>query len=348
MSAQPRAGVLCAGTVLIDVAKIIDLYPAPEHVAMVGEVSDSTGGPGLNMAIDLRLLGADFPVSVLGAVGDDAHGALIRAECARLGLDTTALVTMPDLPTSSTDVMIEREGGRRTFFHSQGANGRLDFAAWDLAASPAKILHAGSPGLHARMDGPPDGGEGTGNGWSALFAAGQAAGLYTNLELVSVPAERMRAWALPCLPHLDSIVVNELEAAALLNVPAPDAALDGPVDWDGLEALARGLLDAGVSRLVVLHFPAGSVAAEPGGRTWRQGSVRVPRTAVRNTTGAGDAFAAGVLLGTHQEWPVQERLRLGVAAAAGCIRSPETSGGIVAAEVCLAEADQLGYRVTAG
>lgn len=348
MSAQPRAGVLCAGTVLVDVAKIIDLYPAPEHVAMVGEVSVSTGGPGLNMAIDLRLLGADFGVSVLGAVGDDAHGELIRSECARLDLDTTGLVTMAGLPTSSTDVMIEREGGRRTFFHRQGANGRLDFAGLDLAASPAKILHAGSPGLHAQLDGPVDGTDGAGNGWSTLFAAGQAAGLYTNLELVSVPAERMRAWALPCLPHLDSIVVNEVEAAALLDAPAPDAALDGPVDWAGLGALARGLLDAGVSQLVVLHFPAGSVAAEPGGRTWRQGSVRVPREEVRNTTGAGDAFAAGVMLGTHEDWPIQERLRLGVAAAAGCIRSSETSGGIEAAEVCLADADRAGYRPTTG
>ena len=66
-----REGVLCAGTILVDVAKVIDAYPALDHLAMIEQVSLSTGGPGLNMAVDLRMLGAAFPIGVLGAVGDD-------------------------------------------------------------------------------------------------------------------------------------------------------------------------------------------------------------------------------------------------------------------------------------
>ena len=246
--------------------------------------------------------------------------------------------------------MIERDGGRRTFFHHQGANGTLDLADVDLSGSSARILHAGAPGLHSLLDTPTDGsGEpGVGNGWSALFAAARGVGLHTNLELVTVSPERIRALALPCLPHLDSIVVNELEAAAVLDAAVPRAGTDEPVEWAALESLAGGLVHAGVARLAVVHFPAGCVAATPEGRTWRQGSVRVPRGSVRNTTGAGDAFAAGVLLGTHQDWPVEARLRLGVASAAACVRSPQTSEGIGRAEDCLADADRVGYRSTAG
>jgi sugar/nucleoside kinase (ribokinase family) len=93
-----------------------------------------------------------------------------------------------------------------------------------------------------------------------------------------------------------------------------------------------------------VHFPAGCVAAAPGGRTWRQGSVRLARDQVRSTTGAGDAFAAGVILGLHEGWPAERCLRLGAAAAAACVRDPSTSGGIKRADACLADADRAGYR----
>src|SRR5256885_15707960 len=80
-------GVLSAGTVLVDVAKVIDAYPALDHLATIEQVSLSTGGPGLNMAVDLRMLGAAFPIGVLGAVGDAGYGAFILAQCARLGIE---------------------------------------------------------------------------------------------------------------------------------------------------------------------------------------------------------------------------------------------------------------------
>jgi sugar/nucleoside kinase (ribokinase family) len=108
--------------------------------------------------------------------------------------------------------------------------------------------------------------------------------------------------------------------------------------------MALGLIEHGVSALAVVHFPAGCVAAAPGGRTWRQGSVRLRRDQVRSTTGAGDAFAAGVILGLHEGWPVGRCLRLAVASAAACVRGPNTSDGIKHADACLAEADEMGYR----
>ncbi len=344
-SPNPRAGILCAGTILVDVGKVIDAYPALDHLATIEQVSVSTGGPGLNMAVDLRMLGATFPIGVLGAVGDDEHAAFILAECARLGINTAGVRTLTGAATSFTDAMIERDGGRRTFFHHSGANALFDASTADLRTSGARILHAGAPGIHPVMDSwRPDGG----NGWSALLQRAQAAGLHTNLELVSLEPDRIAEVALPCLPHLDSIVINELEAGALTGIDAPVPTVDGPVDWPGLEAMALGMIERGVSVLAVVHFPAGCVAAASDGRTWRQGSVRLPREQVRSTTGAGDAFAAGVILGLHEGWPVERCLRLAVASAAASVRSPNTSDGIQRAQACLADADRAGYRPTPG
>ncbi len=337
-----HAGVVCAGSIVVDVGKVIAAYPPLDHITTIEEVSLSTGGPGLNMAVDLHQLGAGFPLAILGAVGDDQHGAYVLAECARLGIDTSGVATLPDVATSFTDAMVERVGGRRTFFHHIGANALFDGAAADIDASTSKILHVGAPGLHPLMDtSTPDG-----NGWSALLRRARSAGLHTNMELVSLAPERLAEVALPCLPHLSSIVVNELEAGALTGIDAAVPGAEGPVDWAAIEAMAHGLIMRGVARLAVVHFPAGSVAADPAGRVWRHGSVRLPPERVRSTTGAGDAFAAGVILGLHEEWPVQRCLRLGAASAAACVQGQNTSDGIGPAQACLADADRSGYRPT--
>jgi sugar/nucleoside kinase (ribokinase family) len=351
MSTGPgRRGVLCAGGIIVDVGKVIDAYPPLDRLAIIESVSRSTGGAALNMAVDLRRLGATFPVALAGVVGDDPNGAFVRDQCRALGIDDRAVHTVPGQATAFTDVMVEKVGGRRTFFHHSGAFGAFAMTPADLAATGARILHAGTPGIFARMDAPtpvaPDGPGPVGNGWSALLAAAQAAGMHTNLEMATLAPALNRAVVGPCLPVLDSIVVNELEAGALTGIEAPAGTADAPVDWLALEAMAIGLLDRGVRRLAVVHVPGGGIAAAPGGRVWRQGSVRVPPDEVRSTTGAGDAFAAGILLGIHEGWPVERSLALGAAAAAACVRSPGTSDGIDDADACLAAADRHGHRPT--
>ena len=90
------------------------------------------------------------------------------------------------------------------------------------------------------------------------------------MELISLEPGRQAEVALPCLPYLDSIVINELEAGALTGIDKPAPTADEPVDWPALEAMALGLIERGVSSLAVVHFPAGSSrplpAAGPGGR----------------------------------------------------------------------------------
>ena len=343
VDAGVRRGVLCAGTAVVDLSKVIDHYPPLDHIAIIEEFSVGTGGPGLNMAVDLARLGADFPVAFAGVVGDDAHGDHIVAACRAVGIDTSGLVRVASASTSFTDAMVERRGGRRTFFHHVGANALLTADLLEVERSTARILHLGAPGLHPGLDAPgPDGV----NGWVRVLERAQAAGIRTNLELVSLDPARMGEVAAPCLPHLDTIVINDLEAAALTGSHVEAPAADEPTPWVELEALARGLLERGVGRLAVVHFPAGCVAAAPDGRVWRQGSVRVPAEVVVSATGAGDAFAAGVLHGVHEEWPVEESLRLGVASAASCLTSATTSEGLASAAEALATAARWGHRPT--
>ena len=50
--AANRSGVLCVGSIVVDLAKVIDAYPDQERLTLIRDVSVSTGGPALNLAVD--------------------------------------------------------------------------------------------------------------------------------------------------------------------------------------------------------------------------------------------------------------------------------------------------------
>jgi sugar/nucleoside kinase (ribokinase family) len=334
-----RRGVLCGGSIIIDVNMAVDRYPAEEGIAFIESAVADSGGPGFNMAVNLTRLGAPFPVEIVGVVGDDANGALAREICRRQGIGAAGLSTAPGARTSYTDVFVAREDAKRTFFHDRGANALLTPAHFDLSRTQARILHLGAPGLHDAMDGSGPGG----NGWAELLPRARAAGLRTNMELVTLAPERQRELVLPCLPHLDSIVINEMEAAAVAEI---DTHQGGAPDFGRAEAAALRILELGVSELAVVHFPEGCAAAGRGGRTWRQGSVKVPPADVRSTNGAGDAFASGVIFGLHEGWPVERCLEAGACVAAMSLGAYSTSGAIRPIEECLAYGRARGFRGT--
>lgn len=321
-----RRGIICGGSIVVDVNKVIDRLPPPEELAVIQSQTSDTGGPGLNMAVDLARLGCGFPIDLVGLVGDDAHGRLVLDTCAALGIGTRGVGVVADVVTSYTDAMIERDSGRRTFFHCQGANALLEPDWFDFTGSTARIFHVGAPGVHERMDAPSP----AGNGFAAVLARASAAGLRTNLELVCVEPERISTLAGPCLPHLDTIIINELEAAAITG------------RGDPLEA-AHGLIGLGVRDLAVVHFRAGCVAAARDGRSWRQDAVRMPKDEIRSTNGAGDAFASGVMLGLHEGMPVERCLVQGVCVAAVSLTSLGPSAGIRPLAECLTYGEQQGF-----
>ena len=117
-----RRGVLGGGNWIIDQVKLIDVYPQREQLANILSQSQGTGGAPYNVLIDLARLGADFPLLGAGLVGKDGLGQYILEDCKRHKIDTRYLRTTSEAQTSFTDVMTEQSNGRRTFFHSRGAN----------------------------------------------------------------------------------------------------------------------------------------------------------------------------------------------------------------------------------
>ena len=111
---------------------------------------------------------------------------------------------------------------------------------------------------------------------------------------------------------------------------------------------SRGAIDEtlalGSMRWAAAHFPEGALVGGRDGSRVALGSVAVPASAVVGANGAGDAFAAGMLYGLHEQWPIHECLELGHASAAASMRAMSTTAGVATVAECLALAKQWGFR----
>lgn len=335
---KPRRGLLAAGNWVVDRVKLIDVWPPQDSLAYIQSESASNGGSPFNVLKDLTRLGADFPLQGIGVVGNDADGRWIRDECRRHGLDVTRLQTTEEAPTSYTDVMTVAGTGRRTFFHQRGANALLAPEHFIFTASAAKIFHLGYLLLLDRLDeldaaGRPRAVE--------VFQRARAAGLRTSLDCVSENSDRFRTVVLPVLPEVDVLFANDFEAEKLTGIAVER---EGAPDRDALLRAGRALLAAGVREWAIIHLPGGVQACGSGGESIWQPSVRVPAAEIRGAAGAGDAFAAGVLLGWHEDWPMPRSLELGVCAAASSLYHPTCSESVQPVAGCLELGRRLGFR----
>jgi sugar/nucleoside kinase (ribokinase family) len=333
-----RRGVLTAGTWCVDLNKSIPAWPAEDTMTTIAHVDRQGGGSGCNMAIDLKRLDPALPVATMGLVGDDGEGRFLLAECERYGIEHSGLKVAPEGATACTDCFNSLSSGRRTHFYAPGVAARLSPDDFDFSAAEARLLHLGLPGAHATLDAP---WREESTGWASVLRRARAAGLKTNLEMVSTGREEVARFGRSCLPHLDLLIVNDYEIGCVADIETrADGRANGPRVAQALKrAIAMGPLE-----LAVAHFPEGAIAATRAGGIVAAGSVTMPASDVAGVNGAGDAFAAGVLYGWHEGWGLEEALRLGHASAAASMREVSTTQGVARVGEAQALAARYGFR----
>jgi sugar/nucleoside kinase (ribokinase family) len=226
------------------------------------------GGCGGNTAVGLARLG--IATALVARAGRDEAGDLAFAALARAGVDTRRVVRVADRQTGLSVGLIDSEGLPR-FVHTSGANALLTAAAVDaaaFAAEGARALHVGGFFVLRGMEGA---------ALAPRLAAARARGLLVTLDVVDCPAMDAPAPLWACLPHVDVLFCNRAEGRRLTGTDDPAAA-------------ATALLARGAGSVVVKLGADGCLRAAPDGQE------RVPAwpvAAVVDTTGAGDAFAAG-------------------------------------------------------
>jgi ribokinase len=99
--------VLVAGGVNMDTTYRVDSLPKPgETVNTIGK-SQAIGGKGLNQALAVRRAGSD--VGIVGSVGDDADGHVIREFLEVEGISCDLLSVLPDTDTGRAIILVDND-----------------------------------------------------------------------------------------------------------------------------------------------------------------------------------------------------------------------------------------------
>ncbi len=258
------------------------------------------GGAPLNVAVHLARLG-ERPLLV-SRVGTDDAGSRALAELERFGVDTRAVQIDADQPTG--EVRVDLADGEPHFTI-------LEPRAWDAidarvareavqSVAPALLYHGvlaarSVPSRTALME--------------VRAALPDRIFVDVNLRSPWTPLQR----ALELCRGAAWLKVNESELAALSDLTGE------PCEAANARA-ARGLLArSGAKRLVVTLGERGAASYEAGSEWTAVGAHPAAEAAEANPVGAGDAFAAVLILAHLREWPLASALeRATELAAAVC------------------------------
>lgn len=261
---MPTAYVV--GSINRDIVAYVDKIPAPGETVSGTGSAQFPGGKGSNQAVALaRLASKGTAVAMVGQVGDDGFGRDMRAFLEGERIDVSRIGVLSGVPTGIALINVDPQG-ENTVAVAPGANHSWPNGLPDLPLKPADIVVCQ---LEVPMD-----------ITVAAFAAAKAAGAATLLN-----PSPFKALPDALLKATDILVVNEIEAAALLKIRVSD------IDDRRLVPSARSLIALGPRAVVITLGRAGVLAVEADGR-----ATRLPAPAVRavDTTGAGDCFVGAL------------------------------------------------------
>jgi ribokinase len=277
------AKVAVVGSINMDLVVRVPRFPIAGETILGGVFQTIPGGKGANQAVAARRLGA--AVTMIGRVGGDAFGGLLKRNLAQEGISTDRL-TVDDEQATGVALITVETSGENTIIVVPGANGQMTTA--DIEA--AQPLITGADILLMQLEIPLP---------VVQYAAALAQAAGVTLILNAAPAQPLPP---ALLAAIDYLIVNEVEAGLLAGtVTAPP------------EDAARALQVQGVQAVVVTLGAEGSVLVNQDGT-----SVAAPSFAVRpvDTTAAGDAFAGAFAVALAAGMAPEQALRWGNAAGA--------------------------------
>ena len=286
-------GLICADIIV----RPFDELPAPGTSGEAETIEIAVGGGATNTSRVLANLGRR--VALAGLVGADNLGDLIRVAVERTGVDITYLHDREGVPTSATLVVVSSDA-ERSFVQRVGSNQVLSLDDLpDLPWTEARVLHVGGCMKVKSLD------------LGGLLARAKSYGLLTSLD---TDWDMFGAWwqrVAGALPHTDLFMTNEAEGQMLTGETAPSA-------------MAGVLRAAGAGTVVIKRGKQGCYVEGPDGGF----SVPAFEVPAVDTTGAGDAFAAGFLCGILAGWPLEHTARFASAIGASCVMAIGTVAGI--------------------
>jgi ribokinase len=282
--------ILVLGSVNRDLIVHAPRLPLPGETLRGQRFGSCLGGKGANQAVAAARLGAR--VALAARVGLLENGASMVEQLKGEGVDTRAIVQPADEVPGVALIVVGAEDAENQIVTVAGSNGmlpleqvetlQLDGLRWLVAQQELPLQSV-----------------------ARAFERAHAAGVKTLLN-----AAPFRPGCEALLPLVDLLVVNELEAQALVTT------LGGGVAEP--QALAQALRAKGPAAVLV------SLGAE--GLCWvdEQGTRRVPARKIKavDTVGAGDTLVGALVTALAEGQAIEDALAFAQAAAAIAVSRP--------------------------
>ncbi|KQT57356.1 MULTISPECIES: carbohydrate kinase family protein [unclassified Aureimonas] len=284
-----RYDVSVIGLYILDVlGRPVTKIPDRGNVEFIDEIKLTVAGTAGGVVVNTAKLG--LKSLAVGAVGQDEKADFVIGAMDRLGIDTSAMQSLPGVPTSATILNI-RPNGERPALHQRGASDHFDLPEhlYDQVFS-APIVHLGGTGLLRKLDGERS---------VTLLQEAKRRGRTVTFDLIAASAETA-GLVLPLLPYIDYFMPSIEEAQDM-------SGLTGPEDC------AAFYLDKGAKTCVFTLGGDGAFYADAEGTR-----LRVPAYPIEvvDTTGCGDAFDAGFITALHHRMNPEDAVRFAQGVAA--------------------------------
>jgi sugar/nucleoside kinase (ribokinase family) len=294
----------CAGILVEDLfCGPMAQCPREGELVAVDAMPTKAGGCAANVAIDLAKQGVR--VEIIGCVGRDEAGVFLKQALEERGVGCRQLILAEGIATSKTVILLVDRQDRR-YIHFFGANGSFTIKQIprDWVAG-LKVFYLGGlcamPGLRMAE-------------LSDLLHFCRCKGVVTVVDVVIPQQFSAAAELCALLPQIDYFLPNDAEARALTGAEDPLGQM-------------QALLACGAHAVIITQGQEGVMAAR-GRECWRAGPYAAD---VLDPSGAGDAFAAGVITGILRGWNMPEMLRFGSALGASATRAIGTTDGVFTA-----------------
>lgn len=275
--------VLVIGSLNCDYVINVEKMPKVGETLLCDRFETVPGGKGANQAYALGRLGGN--VSMLGAVGDDNAGAMLRRNLAAVGVDVSRLKCSRQEDTGTAFICVDSSGGN-SIIVIQGANRTVDIQYIKdnddmLKASDIVLLQMEIP-----ME-------------TVAYAAKRAKALGKKVILDPAPARADIPRELYAC--VDYIKPNEVELGTLVGDERAE---------ERLEESAALLQEMGVRNVVVTLGQKGAFLRDENGRGRYYPAAAGTRAV--DTTAAGDSFTAALAYGMSGGCGLHEAMELAI------------------------------------
>ena len=258
--------VLVVSSANMDFVMNMNAVPAAgQTIIDRGSYSYVPGGKGANSAVAFRRLGGDCVFCC--KLGRDANGDALRKVYENEGMDTRFIATDAAQPTGLAAIMVEANGANRIIVYP-GSNATLNKEDIDAAMTSAPDA------LYLQLEISHD---------AIIYAAQAAAQKNIPIFMDAGPADA--AFPLEQLPVLEVFSPNETECEIFTGINLA-------TEEDCLRA-ANKLLERVQAKYIVLKLGGRGCYVYDGNNGYLSPSFKA---SVVDTTAAGDAFTAGLVL----------------------------------------------------